>query len=43
MYASKFDMVRLDTCLDNERFIMNVDENMDDLKDYVGTLDILES
>ena len=22
---------------------MNVDENMDDLKDYVGTLDILES
>jgi hypothetical protein len=28
---------------DNEMFIRNVDENMDDLKDYVGTLDILES
>jgi hypothetical protein len=28
---------------DNETFIMNVDENMDDLKDYVGTSDILES
>jgi hypothetical protein len=27
----------------NETFIRNVDENMDDLKDYVGTLDILES
>ena len=28
---------------DNETFIMNVDPNMDDLKDYVGTSDILES
>jgi hypothetical protein len=28
---------------DNETFIRNVDENMDDLKDYVGTSDILES
>jgi hypothetical protein len=28
---------------DNETSIMNVDENMDDIKDYVGTSDILES
>jgi hypothetical protein len=28
---------------DNETSIMNVDANMDDLKDYVGTSDILES
>jgi hypothetical protein len=28
---------------DNETSIMKVDENMDDLKDYVGTSDILES
>ena len=28
---------------DNETFIMNVDANMDDLKDYVGTSNILES
>jgi hypothetical protein len=28
---------------DNETPIMNVDANMDDLKYYVGTLDILES
>jgi hypothetical protein len=28
---------------DNEMFIMKVDENMDDLKYYVGTSDILES
>jgi hypothetical protein len=28
---------------DNEMFIRNVAENMDDLKDYVGTSDILES
>jgi hypothetical protein len=28
---------------DNETSIMNVDENMDDLKDYVGTSYILES
>jgi hypothetical protein len=28
---------------DNETSIINVDEKTDDLKDYVGTLDILES
>jgi hypothetical protein len=28
---------------DNEMPIMNLDVNMDDLKDYVGKLDILES
>jgi hypothetical protein len=28
---------------DNEMPIMNVVANMDDLKDYVGTSDILES
>jgi hypothetical protein len=28
---------------ENETFIMNIDENMDDLKYYVGTSDILES
>jgi hypothetical protein len=28
---------------ENETCMMNVDENVDDLKDYVGTLDILES
>ena len=28
---------------DNETSIMNFDVNMDDLKDYVGTSDILES
>jgi hypothetical protein len=28
---------------ENETSIMNVNENMDDLKDYVGTSDILES
>jgi hypothetical protein len=28
---------------DNETFIRNIDENMDDLKDYVGTSYILES
>ena len=28
---------------DNETSIMKVDTNMDDLKDYVGTSDILES
>ena len=28
---------------DNETSIMKVDENMDDIKDYVGTSDILES
>jgi hypothetical protein len=28
---------------DNETSIMNVDANMDNLKYYVGTLDILES
>jgi hypothetical protein len=28
---------------DNETSIMNVDANMDDIKDYVGRLDILES
>jgi hypothetical protein len=28
---------------DNETSIMDVDENMDDLKDYVGTSYILES
>ena len=28
---------------DNEMSIMNVDANMDDLKYYVGKLDILES
>ena len=28
---------------DNETCMMNVDANVDDLKDYVGTLDILES
>jgi hypothetical protein len=28
---------------DNEMSIMNVDANMDDLKDYVGTSDILKS
>jgi hypothetical protein len=28
---------------DNETFIRNVDENMDDLQHYVGTSDILES
>jgi hypothetical protein len=27
---------------DNETFIRNVDENMDDLKDYVGTSNNLE-
>jgi hypothetical protein len=28
---------------DNEMFIRNVDENMDDLKDYAGTSNILQS
>jgi hypothetical protein len=28
---------------DNDTSMMKVDANMDDLKDYVGTLDILES
>jgi hypothetical protein len=28
---------------DNEMSIMNVDANMDDIKDYVGTSNILES
>jgi hypothetical protein len=28
---------------DNEMCMMNIDANMDDLKDYVGTSDILES
>jgi hypothetical protein len=28
---------------ENEASIMNVDENMDDLKDYVGTSNILKS
>jgi hypothetical protein len=28
---------------DNERCMMNVDANVDDLKDYVGTSYILES
>jgi hypothetical protein len=28
---------------ENETCMMNVDENVDDLKDYVGTSDILES
>jgi hypothetical protein len=27
---------------DNDTSIMNFDANMDDLKDYVGTLDILK-
>jgi len=28
---------------ENETYIMKVDANMDNLKDYVGTSDILES
>jgi hypothetical protein len=27
---------------ENETCMMNVDENVDDIKDYVGTSDILE-